>query len=83
MDNDVTSEVLTGGIQTLLCFFIELHFVIRLYEFALTIEAFRPCKTMVRFYQATQCHVSEDTTLHELHYGELLTFWHPSFTFKF
>jgi hypothetical protein len=35
-------------------------------------EAVGSCETSVRFYQAMQCHVSEDTTLHLLHCGELL-----------
>jgi hypothetical protein len=70
MNNEVTSEVLTGGIQTLLRFY-RLHSVIRFYEFALMMEAVGSYETSVPFYQATQCHVSGDTTLHLLHCGEL------------
>ena len=62
---------LQGEYKHCCVFFIGLHSVIRLYEFALMIEAC--CETLVRFCQATQCHVSEDATPHELHYGELLT----------
>jgi len=49
-----------------------MHSVIRFYALALIMEVVGSCETSVRFYQATQCHVSEDTTLHELHCGELL-----------
>jgi len=35
-------------------------------------EAVGSCETSVHLCQATQCHVAEDTTLHELHCGELL-----------
>ena len=54
------------------CVFIGLQSVIRLYECALMMEAVGSCETSVRFYQATQCHVPEGTTLHLLHCGELL-----------
>lgn len=49
-----------------------MHSVIRFYAFALMTEAVGSCETSMRLYQATQCHVSEDITLHELHCAELL-----------